>query len=81
MQSQLQVYFDSNCSTATFTQELITSVRILRPELSIEVVDINKSEVHKPDSVYAIPAYLLNGKTIFLGNPTRIALIERLQRH
>lgn len=78
MQSQLQVFFDSNCSTATFTQELITSVRILRPELSIEVVDINKSEVRKPDSVYAIPAYLLNSKMIFLGNPTRKALIERL---
>jgi hypothetical protein len=78
MQSQLQVYYDSNCTTALFTQELISSVRNLRPRLSIEVVDLNKLNVQVPNTIVAVPAYVLNGDTIFMGNPTHQALIERL---
>jgi hypothetical protein len=78
MLNQLQVYYDLNCSTALFTQELIGSVRNVHPGLSIEIVDLNKPDSQIPESLIAVPAYLLNGNTIFMGNPTRQALIERL---
>jgi hypothetical protein len=78
MRGQLEVYYDSNCATALITQELVSSVRNLRPGLSIEVVDLNMPNVRLPKTIFAVPVYLWNGNPIFLGNPTRQALIDRL---
>jgi hypothetical protein len=79
MLNQLHVYYDSNCLTAFFTQELINSVRNHHQGLSIEIVDLNAPDIQIPEIVFAVPAYILNGSTIFVGNPTRQALLERLK--
>jgi hypothetical protein len=81
MLNQLHVYYDSKCSTAFFTQELIHSVRNHHQGSSIEIVDLNAPDIQNiqiPEFVFAVPAYILNGSTIFVGNPTRQALLERL---
>ena len=46
--------------------------------LSIEIVDLNKPDSQVPESIIAVPAYRLNGSTVFMGTPTLQALIERL---
>ncbi len=33
-----------------------------------------------PEDVFAVPTYLLNGRVISLGNPTRIELCDKLLR-
>lgn len=80
MLNQLHVYYDSNCSTAFFTQELINSVRNHHLGLSIEIVDLNVPDnIQIPEIIFAVPSYVLNGSTIFVGNPTQQALLERLK--
>ena len=78
MRNRLQVYYDSSCSTAHITQELVMTVRNLQPGLSIEVIDLNEEDVRLPTSIFAVPTYLLDGAPVFLGNPPCQALIERL---
>ena len=79
MGNQLQVYYDSRCSTAHITQELVMAVRNIQPGLSIEVIDLNEEGVRLPTSIFAVPTYLLDGAPVFLGNPPCRTLIERIQ--
>ena len=46
------------------------------PELLLNLVNTGQEPL--PDGVFAVPTYLLNGKVISLGNPTRSALVKKL---
>ena len=39
------------------------------PNISVDVVNLEKQLDAKPSQIVAVPAYLLDGKLIFLGNP------------
>lgn len=49
------------------------------PELVVVVVNIDQDNEAKPDQIFAVPAYLLDGKTISLGNPSRADLLGKLE--
>ena len=46
------------------------------PEATVELVDIQGSPL--PEYVFAVPTYVLNGRVISLGNPTRQELSQKL---
>jgi hypothetical protein len=81
MQRHLQVYFDSRCITSRTTQELVNSVRTRPSGYSIEIeeVDLNHARVQLPVGLIAVPAYILDGEVIFLGNPTLSQLLGQLE--
>ena len=45
--------------------------------MEIEVRDVN--DEGRPSQVFATPTYILNGRTIFLGNPTQEELAQKLE--
>jgi hypothetical protein len=64
----LDVFIEAGCFGCRRAQEIAAEMAKRFPALSIKLVDISEVE-EVPDSVFAVPMYQLNGKTVFLGNP------------
>lgn len=73
----LTVYIADDCWSCAETQRILDDVTPQFPELQLQVVNTENGPL--PDGVFAVPTYVLNGKIISLGNPTREALQKRLQ--
>ena len=72
----LQVYIAETCWVCAEAQRIVADVAPRFPEVKIELLDLNK--VERPAAVFAAPTYVLNGRVIFLGNPTRQQLQQKL---
>jgi hypothetical protein len=66
----LQVYVSENCWGCQEARKIAYETRVKYPELRIDLI-ARESAQDWPDQVIATPAYILNGKLISLGNPTR----------
>jgi hypothetical protein len=75
---KLQVYIADDCWSCEETRRIVADVTPDFPSVLVEFLDMARSD--RPDSVFAVPTYLLNGRVISLGNPTRHALSEQLSK-
>lgn len=74
--NKLQVYIAPDCWTCDETESIVADVAPQFPEVTVEV--INLENVDRPENVFAVPTYVLNGRVISLGNPTRAELRQKL---
>jgi hypothetical protein len=49
------------------------------PEVEVRLIDITVPGIRRPENVFAVPTYLLNGKVCSLGNPDSEKLIAQLE--
>ena len=80
MGSTLDIYVDQACPGCAYAQELAVRVREEIPELEVRIFDLARPNIQKPSSVFAVPTYLLDGKTLSLGNPDIRDLVSRIER-
>jgi hypothetical protein len=64
----LQIFIEAGCYGCLRAQEIAAEMVRRFPALSIKLVDIGEED-DVPESVFAVPTYQLDGKTVFLGNP------------
>lgn len=76
----LRIYVARHCLTSPEAVRLADEVRRRFSEIFIEVVDLDGDKVDSSDRVWAVPAYVLNGQVLFVGNPTEEGLFGRLTR-
>ncbi len=50
----------------------------LFPQIATEIINLDDPCVPRPDNVFAVPTYLLDGKVISLGNPRRDQMFAKL---
>ncbi|MEM7331920.1 MAG: thioredoxin family protein [Chloroflexota bacterium] len=74
---KLDVYITHDCWSCEESERIVQDVSAKIPEVDVEFFDMEKT-VNKPDNVFAVPTYLLNGKVISLGNPTREELYQKI---
>lgn len=67
--SRLQIYITEGCIGCQWAMSMAEAVQNLYPDLEVEVIDIADTTEALPEEVIAVPAYVLNGRLIFLGNP------------
>lgn len=79
MSVSLEIYVESDCSTCAYAYELAERVRREMPWVEVRVVDVTDPRAQVPTSVFAVPTYLLNGRTISLGNPREADLLAALR--
>ncbi len=77
MMPTLNVYIRDNCWSCAEAQNIVTDMREQFPDIDIALVDVSPEEW--PNEVFAVPTYMLDGKVISLGNPTREGLQDRLE--
>ncbi|MCH8093430.1 MAG: hypothetical protein IH953_02445 [Chloroflexi bacterium] len=72
---RLDIYIDDCCETCEQARKIADQVRERMPQVEVNLIELNGET---PDSVFAVPTYLLDGVTLFLGNPSEADLFERL---
>ncbi|MCH8340655.1 MAG: hypothetical protein IIA51_03765 [Chloroflexi bacterium] len=72
---RLDIYIDDCCETCEQARKIADQVRERMPQVEVNLIVLNGET---PDSVFAVPTYLLDGVTLFLGNPSEAELFERL---
>ncbi len=71
----LHIYVTDDCWSCRETGRIVADVAPYFPEAAI---DLRPLDAAAPDDVFAVPTYVLNGRVIFLGNPTREELSQKL---
>jgi hypothetical protein len=74
--TKLDVYISDECWVCDETRRIVADIRPKFPDLDVELRDIQDNRC--PSTVFATPTYVLDGRTIFLGNPTREELAQKL---
>jgi hypothetical protein len=75
--TELHVYVTEDCWSCAEAMRIVAEVKRLFPNMEIELRDL--SDERRPSQVFATPTYILNGRTIFLGNPTPNELARTLK--
>ena len=79
---ELQVFVEAGCALCQRALRLAEEVEGAFPELAVRVIDASEPS-GRPDDVFAVPTFVLNGRVLSLGNPKRSLLhhaIESLLR-
>ncbi|MEZ4865257.1 MAG: hypothetical protein R3C14_28325 [Caldilineaceae bacterium] len=63
------IYVSKDCFVCDYAYEVAATIRREFPEVAIDIVDIAETTTTIPESVFATPTYLLNGRLWSLGNP------------
>ena len=73
---RLDIYIDDCCETCDHARQIAEHVRERMPQVEVNLIELTGD---KPDSVFAVPTYLLDGATLFLGNPSEAELFGSLE--
>jgi hypothetical protein len=65
----LRVFVETGCRNCDWALRLAEEVRERFPELDVWVADIADSTSERPEEVFAVPTFLLDGRVVSLGNP------------
>ena len=77
--NKLRIYVSSGCLSCRRAREIASSLQGSYPGVRVEVVDAEDApEGSLPDAVVAVPAYVLDGTLISLGNPNPVTLRKQL---
>jgi len=77
----LRIYAASHCPTYERTSRLIDFLQRRLPFLSVQVINLDRGSVEIPEYVFCTPTYVWDDRVIFLGNPSKEDLVERLNRN
>jgi hypothetical protein len=76
---QLDIYIEENCLGCDYTRGLASEVQEAFPELEVRIFDLTRPNIIKPDCVFAVPTYLLDGSRLWVGNPGIGEITKRLK--
>ena len=76
----LEILVAPGCHGCERAERLAGEIALSRPGIAVRLIDLsNEAEAGRPPS-FAVPAYLYNGRMIFLGNPSSRELEAKLDR-
>ena len=75
--SKLHIYVSETCWACKEARNIAADIKPQFPDMEIELRDLGDDR--RPSRVFATPTYVLDGRTIYLGNPTREELVQKLQ--
>lgn len=79
MKAELDIYIQKDCLNCDVAEQLAQVVQDSLPEVAVRLIDLTHPNTERPEHVFAVPTYVLNGQTYSLGNPDQLELLARLQ--
>ena len=70
------MFVEAGCELCVWALATAGEIKKRFPALIVTIIDIGKGEGPIPESVFAVPTYLLDGQVVSLGNPA----VEDLDR-
>lgn len=80
MQHRLEIYIERGCQNCQEAQSIADRLRHLAPAVQVQLIDLVKEPHRRPEMVFAVPTYVLDGEIVSLGNPRYEALLATLMR-
>ena len=77
--ARLEVFVSAHCWQCPAALEIARDMKKEFDPLSVRVIDLDEPEAQKPGTVFAVPTFLLNGKIVSLGTPSRDTLRLQIQ--
>lgn len=74
--ARLRVFVEAGCRNCDWALRLAQDVHERFPELDLEVVDVADPSSERPEDVFAVPTFVLDGRVLSLGNPRRSKLVS-----
>ena len=75
---ELQVYIEAGCAQCERAVQLAQEVDDDYSQLAVRLIDIGDA-APRPDEVFAVPTFMLNGRVFSLGNPRQSQLREEIE--
>ena len=75
---ELQVYIEAGCAQCERAVQLAEEVDHDYAGLAVRLIDIGDAAL-RPDDVFAVPTFMLNGRVFSLGNPRQSQLREEIE--
>lgn len=75
----LEILVTPHCFGCARARTLAATTAAQYPTLDIRVVDLSEPGAQAPPGLVAVPTYVLNGRILFIGNPTQAALTAALK--
>lgn len=66
----LRIYVARHCQTCRESLRLAAEIRQRYKTVQVETVELTHESRENPDDIFSVPTWLLNGRTIALGNPS-----------
>jgi predicted thioredoxin/glutaredoxin len=79
MKTRLRIFVEPGCEGCHRALSLAGAIRDRFPALEVEVVDLSAPEAHRPEYVFAVPTFVLNGRVLSLGNPRPSRLVAAVE--
>ena len=73
---KLDVYIEDTCWACAESRRIVADIAHQVPSVDIELRNLD--DTRRPGAVFATPTYVLDGRVIYMGNPTREELIQKL---
>jgi hypothetical protein len=80
MQLELQIFIDDGCLICDEARRLASLAQEKLPHVQISLINVSSNGATIPEQVFAVPTYMMNGKTLWLGNPDELEFLDRLRR-
>lgn len=77
----LEVVVSRDCGNCRAARALFAHLEQLQiPGVDLILTELDEPGIVRPEPVFAVPTYMLDGRVISLGNPAREWLVARLQQ-
>lgn len=73
---ELVIYVAQHCEVCRYAHEVAADIQARYPSVDLRMVDMATTTEAIPESVFATPTYLLNGRVWSLGNPSQTMVTE-----
>jgi hypothetical protein len=74
----LRIYIADHCRSCSTAFQLAERLQIERPNVPLDIVDVDDPEADVPANVIGTPMYLWNDRVLFMGNPSELELLQRV---
>ena len=75
---KLEVYVSKDCWSCAESRRIVEDIAPLYPKVVVELLDVGSAE--RPETVFAVPTFVLDGQIISLGNPYRAELRKKIEK-
>ncbi len=77
---EVVIYVARHCSVCAYAYEIAALIRREFTGIAVRMVDVADAAEPLPESVFATPTYLLDGRRWFLGNPSPAEVFKTLSK-
>ena len=80
METRLEIFIERGCDNCQEAISIADRLRRQAPAVQVNLIDLNQEPYRRPQTVFAVPTYILDGELLSLGNPRYEDLLATLKQ-